>query len=171
MRLAGTWSRYSKNAMPQLTTAARYHEVVFRCFRWPYQASVMKRLDATSNVTVIAMACAEVMADSTTRPCKLIPPRGCQTRRHGPSPHHFPHRPAARDRAHRARPAPRDRALVSQPVAGTRGQLLRVRGPAQQRLQAGPGGHESLPGRLQQPQSRVPAAVRARRDVRGLARM
>src|SRR6476661_6929422 len=78
MRLAGTWSRYSKNAMPQLTTAARYHGVVFRCFRWPYQATVMKRLDATSSVTVIAMACAEVMADSTTRPCKLIPPNGCQ---------------------------------------------------------------------------------------------
>src|SRR6185503_8093878 len=63
---------------PQLTRAARYHDVVSRCFRWPYQATVMNRLDATRSDTVIAMACAEVMADSTTRPCKLIPPRGCQ---------------------------------------------------------------------------------------------
>src|SRR5438067_24156 len=50
MRLAGTCSRYSKSAMPQLTTATTYHEdPVLKYFRWPYQAIVMNRLDPMSS--------------------------------------------------------------------------------------------------------------------------
>src|SRR5438105_275338 len=50
MRLAGTCSRYSNSAMPQLTRATTYHvEPSLKNFRWPYQASVMKTLDATSS--------------------------------------------------------------------------------------------------------------------------
>ena len=52
MRLAGTCSRYSNNAMPQLTSAATYQGDVARFFRWPYQAKVMKTLLATSSKTV-----------------------------------------------------------------------------------------------------------------------
>src|SRR5258708_33677213 len=54
MRLAGTCSRYSKRAMPQLTSAARYQGVEVRYFRWPYHANVMNRFDAASSVTVVA---------------------------------------------------------------------------------------------------------------------
>src|ERR1700758_3743752 len=50
MRLAGTCSRYSKRAMPQLTMATTYHgEPVLKNFRWPYQAAVMKTFEATSS--------------------------------------------------------------------------------------------------------------------------
>src|SRR5258706_14144270 len=55
MRLAGTCSRYSASAMPQLISAAMYQGAVARFFRWPYQAMVMKTLDATSS----RMACNE----------------------------------------------------------------------------------------------------------------
>src|SRR6187397_1902227 len=65
MRLAGTCSTYSKSAMPQLTTAARYQGVVSRCFRCPYQATVMKRFDATSNVMVSATVWAGNMRNSS----------------------------------------------------------------------------------------------------------
>jgi tRNA pseudouridine32 synthase/23S rRNA pseudouridine746 synthase len=41
--------------MPQLTSAATYHGAVARFFRWPYQAIVMKTLEATSS----AMVCSE----------------------------------------------------------------------------------------------------------------
>src|SRR5688572_13193306 len=49
MRLAGTCSRYSASAMPQLTKAAMYQGAVARFFRWPYQAMVMNTLEATSS--------------------------------------------------------------------------------------------------------------------------
>src|SRR2546428_654892 len=51
MRLAGTCSRYSARAMPQLTMAAVYQGAVARFFRWPYQASVMNTLEPTSSST------------------------------------------------------------------------------------------------------------------------
>ena len=53
---------------------------------------------------------------------------------------------------------PGDRALVPHPVAGARAAVLLLGGPAQHRLQAGAGGHQPLPRRLQQPESGVPAA-------------
>src|SRR4051812_27770822 len=52
MRLAGTCSRYSARAMPQLTSAAMYQGEVARFFRCPYQAKVMKMLEPISSSTV-----------------------------------------------------------------------------------------------------------------------
>src|SRR4029077_9288243 len=49
MRLPGTCSRYSKNAMPQLTSAATYQGRAARFFKCAYQAKVMKTFDAVSN--------------------------------------------------------------------------------------------------------------------------
>src|SRR5215469_11261659 len=49
MRLPGTCSRYSKNAMPQLATAATYHGRAAMFLRWAYQANVMKTLEPTSS--------------------------------------------------------------------------------------------------------------------------
>src|SRR5690606_29736848 len=47
MRLAGTCSRYSNSAIPQLTSAAVYQGEDARFLRCPYQANVMKPLLAT----------------------------------------------------------------------------------------------------------------------------
>src|SRR3990167_10362271 len=52
MRLAGTCSKYSNRAMPQLTSAAVYQGTVAKLFRWPYQAKVMNTLLAISNTMV-----------------------------------------------------------------------------------------------------------------------
>src|SRR5690349_10710023 len=52
MRLAGTCSRYSNRAMPQLIRAAMYQARLFRLFRCPYQAKVMKMFDSTSRPAV-----------------------------------------------------------------------------------------------------------------------
>src|SRR5262245_56010782 len=52
MRLAGTWIRYSKSAMPHETSAATIHGFAERCFRCPYQAKVMKTLESTSRKAV-----------------------------------------------------------------------------------------------------------------------
>src|ERR1700730_1717875 len=46
-RLAGTPSQYSKNAMPQLTMMTSGSETSLN-LRWPYQANVMKTLEANS---------------------------------------------------------------------------------------------------------------------------
>src|ERR1044071_7102170 len=45
MRLAGTWSRYSKNASPQLTPTATSSGAARRLRRCAYQANVMKTLE------------------------------------------------------------------------------------------------------------------------------
>src|SRR5579863_10596200 len=45
MRLPGTCSRYSKKAMPQLASAARYQGRSARFFRCAYQANVMKTFE------------------------------------------------------------------------------------------------------------------------------
>src|SRR3954449_13613345 len=52
MRLAGTWSRYSKSAIPQLANAATYHGRDDRLRRWAYQANVMKTFEAMRRETV-----------------------------------------------------------------------------------------------------------------------
>src|SRR6476661_1500273 len=52
MRLAGTCSRYSKSAIPQLANAATYHGRDDRLCRWAYQANVMKTFEATRRQTV-----------------------------------------------------------------------------------------------------------------------
>src|SRR4029077_2830360 len=46
-RLAGTASQYSKNAMPQLAMMTSGSGCSLN-FRWPYQAKVMKTLEANS---------------------------------------------------------------------------------------------------------------------------
>src|SRR5262249_43016822 len=118
------------------------------------------------------------------RPCKLILPPAATSPRaaarledpddamvphlttHLTAPlHPPPHRPAPGARARGAGPAPGNRGLVPQALAAERAALLFVGGPAQQRLQAGARRYQPLPRRLQQPQSGVPAAVRARGDV------
>ncbi len=48
MRLAGTCSRYSKNAIPQLARIGDDAAVCSpRFLRWPYQANVMKMFEPT----------------------------------------------------------------------------------------------------------------------------
>src|SRR3954470_21674384 len=46
-RLAGTASQYSKKAMPQLARVTSTSELCLN-LRWPYQAKVMKTLEANS---------------------------------------------------------------------------------------------------------------------------
>jgi hypothetical protein len=67
MRLAGTCSRYSKRAMPQLASAAIHHGEDCRCFRWPYHANVMKRFDAASSVAVAATVWIGVIGGAVRR--------------------------------------------------------------------------------------------------------
>ena len=52
MRLAGTCSRYSNSAIPQLIRAAMIQGLLLRVFRGPYQAKVMNRLEQASNKAV-----------------------------------------------------------------------------------------------------------------------
>ena len=72
MRLAGTCSRYSASAMPQLTSAAMYHGAVARFFRWPYQAMVMNTLEATSS----RMVCNENGMEDSRFMAQIIGCRG-----------------------------------------------------------------------------------------------
>ena len=53
MRLAGTWSRYSNSAMPQLTNAAtnQGRSGFLRC---AYQANVMNTFESTSRTAVFS---------------------------------------------------------------------------------------------------------------------
>src|SRR4051812_8600895 len=52
MRLAGTCSRYSKSAIPQLANAATYQGRDDKLRRWAYQANVMKTFEAMRRQTV-----------------------------------------------------------------------------------------------------------------------
>jgi len=52
IRFAGTWIKYSKNAMHQLTIAAINQGLSLRSFKGPYQAKVMNTFDAISINTV-----------------------------------------------------------------------------------------------------------------------
>src|SRR5688500_5617804 len=47
IRFAGTWSRYSKSAIPQLTSAATSHARPLRFRRCAYHANVMKTFEQT----------------------------------------------------------------------------------------------------------------------------
>src|SRR3954447_15228983 len=55
MRLAGTCSRYSKSAIPQLANAATYHGRDDKLRKWAYQANVMKTFEAMRRQTVMTM--------------------------------------------------------------------------------------------------------------------
>ncbi len=54
MRLAGTCSRYSKNAMPQLAATATRSGLARRFLRCAYHANVMKTFEQTSSPAVVA---------------------------------------------------------------------------------------------------------------------
>src|SRR3954464_9980535 len=54
MRLAGTCSRYSNSAMPQLASAATYQARPERFFRWAYQAKVMNTFESTSRPVALS---------------------------------------------------------------------------------------------------------------------
>src|SRR5690242_17173466 len=56
MRLAGTCSRYSKRAMPQLASAAIHQGLAESSFRCAYHAKVMNTLEATSRAAESATA-------------------------------------------------------------------------------------------------------------------
>src|SRR5690606_12625561 len=64
-RLAGTCSRYSNSAMPQLTKAAIHQGLSARFFRWAYQAKVMNMLEATSSRTVFTTGSTRSLSGST----------------------------------------------------------------------------------------------------------
>src|SRR5262245_47018975 len=53
IRLAGTCTRYSKNAIPQLAKMATSKGLCPRVRRWPYHANVMKTFEAVSSTTVV----------------------------------------------------------------------------------------------------------------------
>ena len=55
MRFAGTCSRYSNNAIPQLTSAAMNQGFELSSLRCAYHANVMKTLDKTSKPIVWAI--------------------------------------------------------------------------------------------------------------------
>src|ERR1700722_10390899 len=77
MRFAGTCSRYSNRAMPQLTSAAMTHGRVFSSFRCPYQAKVMKTFDRHSRPTVCSSTIPlpkKVPLRGQQRPTFVIPP-------------------------------------------------------------------------------------------------
>src|SRR5580658_462394 len=77
MRFAGTCSRYSNRAMPQLTSAATTHGRVFNSFRCPYQAKVMKTFDRHSSTTVCSNTMPllkDVPLRGQNRPSFVIPP-------------------------------------------------------------------------------------------------
>src|SRR4051794_38152044 len=65
MRLAGTCSRYSKSAMPQLANAATYHGRDDKLRRWAYQANVMKTFEAMRRETVTRIV--RIDADGNAR--------------------------------------------------------------------------------------------------------
>ena len=57
IRLAGTWKKYSKSAIPQLInimdTNVRFsNHFMSLNFKWPYQATVIKVLESTSRPIV-----------------------------------------------------------------------------------------------------------------------
>src|SRR3954454_14263707 len=67
MRLAGTCSKYSKSAMPQLASAATYHGFEARFFKCAYHANVIKTLDAASSNVVLRTADMQHPHTSTRR--------------------------------------------------------------------------------------------------------
>src|SRR6202051_2084354 len=56
MRLAGTCRRYSKRAMPRLTSPATYHARPLRFFKCAYHANVMKTFEPMRSSVVHAIA-------------------------------------------------------------------------------------------------------------------
>src|SRR5690348_4041193 len=82
MRLAGTCSRYSKSAMPQLASAAIHQGFAERLRRCAYQAKVMKTLDAASSAAVSAIV--ELRVKGAFPPPGAVTERGIAGPRRGP---------------------------------------------------------------------------------------
>ena len=57
IRLAGTWIRYSNNAIPQEINAAMIQGLCPISLRWAYQANVMKTLLHNSSSELIKIGC------------------------------------------------------------------------------------------------------------------
>src|ERR1700676_5555710 len=57
MRFAGTCSRYSNSAIPQLTVAAIHHGLDCMLRRCPYQANVMNRLEPMRRIAAVSAGC------------------------------------------------------------------------------------------------------------------
>src|SRR6516164_3611194 len=76
MRLAGTCSRYSNRAIPQLASAARYHGRSSRFLRWAYHAKVMKTLEAMSSSTVGTTT--GMLTPPCTGAATALVPRSCR---------------------------------------------------------------------------------------------
>jgi hypothetical protein len=75
-RLAGTWSGYSKNAIPQRTTAASSHDRPASNRRCPYQANVMKQLDSTSMMLVVRIVFMGPPAATLAGGARILPGHG-----------------------------------------------------------------------------------------------
>ena len=72
IRLAGTWSMYSKNAIPQLNNAAMYHFRSFQFRKWAYHAKVMNVFEQINNTTVRERMGKFIAALYRTRPAPQI---------------------------------------------------------------------------------------------------
>src|SRR5690242_21715289 len=81
MRLAGTWRRYSKSAMPQLASTAIHHGFADRLRKCAYQAKVMKTLDAASSAAVSAIV--ELRVKGAFPPPEAVTARGIAAPRRG----------------------------------------------------------------------------------------
>src|SRR6266404_8960337 len=57
MRFAGTCSRYSNSAIPQLTVAAIHHLLDCMLRRCPYQAKVMNKLEPMRRIAALSAGC------------------------------------------------------------------------------------------------------------------
>src|SRR5215472_6678701 len=92
MRFPGTWSRYSKNAIPQLTSAARTHGLSCRFLRCAYQAKVMKVLEQIKSRMVLRTG---DMRSPELRMvyCTTMGPAGRRFRTTGPRPNPVRHTP------------------------------------------------------------------------------
>src|SRR6185369_1623671 len=70
IRLAGTCSRYSNSAMPQLASAATHQARPCMLRRCAYQAKVMKRFDAASSKAATSAGCCSRLAGMRVRRAK-----------------------------------------------------------------------------------------------------
>src|SRR5450755_431956 len=65
MRFAGTCSRYSNRAMPQLAIAAIHHGLPCMLRKCPYQANVMKRLEPVRRIAALSAGCCSMKVGMT----------------------------------------------------------------------------------------------------------
>src|SRR5260221_14581009 len=83
-RLAGTCSRYSNSAIPQLTSAATYQGRSLRFLRWAYHAKVMKTLEQTRRPAVTTKTLMAGVVGQAPSQTPLLGPPGGRARRNPP---------------------------------------------------------------------------------------